>query len=381
MKTGESMDFSGRIIADIRKRSYNGIGFYPLLVFVTLYTDDFYRRHTDIAIPFGAMIAGICLFRLVHLTVFRWAKEFDERLNTYAFFTSMGLTSLIWGVWFAIVMGLQGEHNTKLLMAICTIGLCAGGSVAFVPSVRLAIFFNISMLVPAIVHIFIHKVNLPMATFTLIFCVYLTLLAYRSNREYRQALDNEQELLKKSEALVRLSRLDGLTSLFNRRYFNERFEQEWKQATRLSSPLTLMIADIDHFKRINDRYGHQAGDEYLKLTADIFKEVFKRGTDLVARYGGEEFVILLPNTDTDTAIRMAETLRQRMADICLVHQKRRITATISIGIATTTPLPHAAADRLIAKADNALYKAKHKGRNRAVVFSSSPAIAEADRSG
>ena len=159
--------------------------------------------------------------------------------------------------------------------------------------------------------------------------------------------------------LQRLSMLDGLTGIANRRRFDEALDVEWRRALRSGAPLSLLMIDIDAFKPYNDAHGHQAGDDCLCRVGAILSESLHRAGDLVARYGGEEFVVLLPETDREHAARIAEMLRERVAAGAPV--------TISVGVSTLVPELGGAAFVLIAEADAALYEAKRSGRNRVVV--------------
>jgi diguanylate cyclase (GGDEF)-like protein len=288
-------------------------------------------------------------------------------LNNAIFFTSVGITALIWGIGFALVMVLDGEYATKILMAIFTAGFCAGGVVAFIPNLRLAIFYNLTLLVPTIILMSVRQIDLPLAVAFLMFSVYMVFMANRGNREYWQALENEHLLMKKSDQLSVLSRIDGLTGLYNRRYFDECLDREWKKTSRLQTPPTAIICDIDYFKKINDQHGHQAGDEFLRQMATLLKTIFKRETDIVARFGGEEFIVLLTDTGPGQAFDLAEELRRRMATMRMPHKGTDIAATISIGIASASPGSDESRDALIARADEALYQAKREGRNRTIV--------------
>ena len=352
-----------RVIRDLKKRSTPGIVFYVLLAVLVLVSDDFYQRQPNISLGFLSSIIGICLFRLIHLPIYRWTDGTREKLNRAIFFASVVLTAIIWGVWFVRFMTLDGEHTAKLVMAICTAGLSAGGVVAFVPNLRLSVVFNFSMLVPTIVVMIVRQINLPLALSILLFSIYLVMVALRANREYWKALENELLLIEKTEELNTLSRIDDLTGLYNRRHFDERLDHEWKKAKRVQRPPTLLLCDIDHFKQINDQYGHQAGDEFLKLTASLLRTVFKRNTDLVARYGGEEFIVLMTDIAPGTAYALAEEMRRRMAEILMPYKGHNISATMSIGVASDTPA-NATRESLISRADSALYRAKQKGRNR-----------------
>lgn len=357
-----------RVYNDLKKRSTHGLAFYAVILIIILYANGFHARHPVFSLWFIASISGICIFRSVHLFLFKWTSESHATLNHAVFSLSVASTALIWGIFFARFMILGGEGPTQLLMAICTIGLSAGGVVAYLPSLRLAVAFNFCMLLPAPAFMAMQKTNMPLVLLIIMFSAYLVLMAFRANREYWNALRNEILLMKQSEELKALSRIDVLTGLYNRRYFDERFNRTWKRSMRHRLPLTLIICDIDHFKQVNDMYGHLAGDEFLKLTAKTLTEVFKRDTDLAARYGGEEFVVLLTDSDAKTAYAMAEVIRERMEDVVLIYDNKEIKTTVSIGIASVIPARAQDPDALMRDADQALYQAKQDGRNRTAVF-------------
>lgn len=167
------------------------------------------------------------------------------------------------------------------------------------------------------------------------------------------------------QELHRLSALDGLTNIANRRTFAQALEREWLRAMRQDTPLSALLIDIDYFKQYNDYYGHQAGDDCLKSIASALSLAVHRPTDVVARYGGEEFVILLPETDAAGAHAVAEKLQQIIATMAIPHEASAIgdAITMSIGICTLTPGRGEFSQRLIAGADQALYRAKAGGRN------------------
>ena len=172
------------------------------------------------------------------------------------------------------------------------------------------------------------------------------------------------------EMIQRLSYLDGLTGIPNRRRFDEILLKEWRRLMRSGKPLSIVMCDNDYFKLYNDTYGHQKGDQCLKEVASTLKTSLKRPDDLVARYGGEEFVVILPETDCAGAVKLAETLRSSIENLKLTHEKSSVShfVTISLGVSTTIPDPGDSPDRLISKADQALYQAKKEGRNRVMVF-------------
>ena len=174
-------------------------------------------------------------------------------------------------------------------------------------------------------------------------------------------------LLKRQTDLLRsLSFLDGLTGIANRRRFDDTMAREWRRCARSHLPLSLIILDVDHFKAYNDQYGHQAGDECLRIVAEVLAERARRPSDLVARYGGEEFVCLLPETDGSGATRVAEGFRAAVAERRIPHAQSPVApyVTISLGVATVIPSVESSPDRLAEMADQLLYRAKRSGRNR-----------------
>ena len=187
-------------------------------------------------------------------------------------------------------------------------------------------------------------------------------------------LQRSEALLKKANfELEKLVNIDGLTQVGNRRCFDDRLKMEWQRLSRDVQPISLILFDIDYFKLYNDLYGHQMGDACLTAIAQTVKQVLSRPADLVARYGGEEFVIILPNTDIQGALIVAEQIRIAITNLGIVHQSSSISdiVTISLGVASLLPNSKQEQATLIKQADTALYRAKQQGRNQSVVFSDS----------
>lgn len=167
--------------------------------------------------------------------------------------------------------------------------------------------------------------------------------------------------------IEKLATTDGLTGLFNHRVFQEKLSEELKKLSRYSEPSSLLLADIDFFKKINDTYGHPSGDLVLKEVSKIIREAI-RDIDIPARYGGEEFAAILPRTDSKGAMNIAERLRKAVMSTSFSSDTSSLKVTLSIGIATT-PSDAKTKEELIEKADEALYYAKNNGRNRSVLWS------------
>lgn len=173
-----------------------------------------------------------------------------------------------------------------------------------------------------------------------------------------------RQLENANRQLSELSRRDGLTGVHNRRHFEERYPELVQLASRHHQPLAVMLIDADHFKQLNDRHGHATGDECLRLIARSLNHVVSRSTDLVARYGGEEFVVVLPDTNSDGALAIAESVRSEVSQLTIPGNAPELHVSVSIGLVLCTPEPGEDGTRLISEADTALYRAKHNGRNR-----------------
>ncbi len=190
----------------------------------------------------------------------------------------------------------------------------------------------------------------------------------RLQQEIQQRHLVEAALQNANEELQRLAMLDGLTQVANRRRFDECLNKAWQILMRERLPLSLLMCDVDFFKRYNDSKGHQAGDECLQQVAQAMKHSVKRPADLVARYGGEEFVVVLPNTNAEGALLIAQKIQKSIQALALIHPASTISQyiTLSIGVSCTIPSPQFCPEALIAAADRALYQAKQLGRNRSV---------------
>jgi diguanylate cyclase (GGDEF)-like protein len=175
-----------------------------------------------------------------------------------------------------------------------------------------------------------------------------------------------QELNVAEQKMRVLATTDSLTGALNRRYFFERGQNELERALRYGHEMSMLILDIDHFKQVNDRFGHQAGDFVLGQLAEMAEQSI-RSTDLLGRYGGEEFIMILPETGLDEARAVAERMRQRVEGHTFVFDQQAIQITISIGISSWTN-PDIELDDLISRADRSLYAAKDAGRNRVGEF-------------
>ena len=176
-----------------------------------------------------------------------------------------------------------------------------------------------------------------------------------------------QELEEANHELEQKNTLDELTGLFNRRFYDQKIIAEYRRSKRNLTPLSLIIMDIDHFKVVNDTYGHLAGDQCLVWLSKYLKQ----SSDMVFSYGGEEFCVILPDTDEKGAIALAEDLRNNIEDQVCTHKDTQIRLTISSGVFTYIQQKDVQPEQIFTGADKALYQAKHNGRNQTQLYKDS----------
>lgn len=286
-----------------------------------------------------------------------------------------GLSGFAWGIGGLFV--LEASPLAMVVTITAIQAMVMGGALtlgAYLPS-----FFAYAL--PAMFPLVIALVmkggstNIVLALYSAIFLILMADIAKRLNHSLRQVwkLTFEKEYLlgeltKANEHQRVLANTDGLTGIANRRRFDDGLEQEFARFSRTNSPLSLLIIDVDHFKTYNDTYGHVAGDECLKLIANILNEQFNRASDMAARYGGEEFAVIMPDTDKIGALRQAELIRREIAKLNIQHAHSPTAAriTVSMGVVTLYGSDIREAKDLIAAADRCLYRAKADGRNRIV---------------
>jgi diguanylate cyclase (GGDEF)-like protein len=184
----------------------------------------------------------------------------------------------------------------------------------------------------------------------------------------RVRVRNQLLIKQKNDLLEKLVSIDGLTEIPNRRYLDENLSREWRKTKRSGIPLSVLLIDIDHFKRYNDTYGHRAGDDCLKNVAQVLVSQCDRGSDFIARYGGEEFAAVLPGIDQKAALEFAEKLRRAVFDLNIAHKASLDAAqiTVSIGVASTESACITSEQALLEQADLGLYAAKNAGRNQVI---------------
>jgi len=292
------------------------------------------------------------------------------------------LSAFLQGVgWLAL--GLYGAFNLEpyelIILFLFLFGMLGGSVATIYSSMFCFVAFNALTLLPLASMFFISE-RFDLQVIAVSSCLYFILTvrsvaqinalmwsSIEDRKKVKEAKRKTQELVDK---LFKLSTLDELTLVANRRGFNDTLEKEWKVAARKKRGISLLIIDVDYFKKFNDFYGHLDGDECLKKVAAILKLQAARAGDYVARYGGEEFSIILPDTSEDESLAMAKKICQAVLAAAIEHKTSKISdfLTVSVGVAHLIPSQQDHSQQLIKQADTALYAAKDTGRNCAVSF-------------
>ncbi|MCG8587727.1 MAG: GGDEF domain-containing protein [Proteobacteria bacterium] len=356
---------SPRHMVQLFKRNSLGLVIHIVLWCLLIFLGGLYQA--DRALSLGVLLVFMLLSaaRALHFALGPRLAESAPVLNYTLALIGLWAMALVWG---AVACYVASRPELEMLRGttfIVCAGIAAGGVNANSPDRLLAWGFAALLLLPAAAFMLVAPFpdrGLPLLM--LVYLIYLLVVAKNQNTAFWQAFANEQRLEEKTAELERLNEVDFLTGLYNRRCFDRALELEVRRAARSGESLSLLVLDVDHFKNVNDVHGHMAGDECLRAVARVFEGVVQRVTDTVARIGGEEFAVLLPQTRMDTALRLAERIRQDVAALLVPRTGTDIRFTISIGVATRKPEQSDGPEALLAAADAALYRAKNSGRDR-----------------
>jgi diguanylate cyclase (GGDEF)-like protein len=354
-----------RALIETNNRARAGIVVYPLLWLVVALTCGLWHIDSKLLMSATSLFVANSALRVLLGSRLESLTRTNFRL-AHALFVTLALwNGAQWGV-LCLLCTLKPELEAlKMPMIISGAGILAGGTMimAITPVVRVS--FPVLSIAPVVVALLARGTSqdLLLAALCIIFIFYVIGASGTVYRDYWSAAHSAELLKQRARELEVLSTTDTLTKLRNRLYFNLQFDSEWKRACRQHQSIAVLLIDIDHFKHINDTYGHAFGDFCLQQTANILASV-RRSGDIVARYGGEEFIIALPATTLEQARHIADNLLQGMHRLQVLHSGSRVPLTVSIGVAATTPKLPDEGFRLINEADDALYRAKNEGRDR-----------------
>jgi diguanylate cyclase (GGDEF)-like protein len=281
---------------------------------------------------------------------------------------SLFVPCVIWSALAGFSVQPGALHAAMAPLLFMVVGAATAGTIVLSIDATVRFWYPMTALLPTVAAMFLDSsgdhVLLGVMAVALIGYVFLATKVVHD--DYWAAVLARDLLEHRAADLETLSTTDSLTGLANRRHFEARFQQAWAQAVRDRTPLSLMLIDLDHFKRINDTHGHAAGDACLKAAAKSLIAAFPRRSDVVARWGGEEFVVLLAGTNAADAAPLAERVVRGMEGTLVPYERAAIRFSCSVGLASCVPTAEDAATDLILDADLALYAAKEQGRNRMV---------------
>ena len=386
----------------LRDRAYIYYVLYGscFLIFVSLYSGHFHYLFSSVSLYYdfcfftALMVAFIGAFTRRVLDTRRNMPKLDKALLAFIILYAVIAFLIVIDIYFYQWLVILGMPSTLIFLIAGIYGVSKRIPVAkyylLAISAYLLGLFMIAALNVGVVpyniftrYGFLLGSLIELVVFSLALGFQFKLLQEEKLHYQNKLLNAEQHTRKKLETFVqqrtamledanrelkRIAVLDGLTGLYNRRYFDDTLQREWKRQYRSGLPISLLMCDIDNFKQYNDTLGHQAGDDCIRTVAKIIDCTVGRASDTAARYGGEEFAVILPSTQTQGAYKIAEALKEALALQALSHPKSEgALVTMSFGVATLIPSCPAAAAELVAKADQALYLSKRAGRNRITV--------------
>ncbi len=351
---------------DLTNRAKSGIMTYLFVWLLIAFSYDLPNQHTTFFLINTLCLSLVFIARVSHFVAMRKVSD-----RSIGFFYQWLVVAILasaahWGGMTAWIL-YDPKLSALATMAMLTLpAFGLGGACTLSISSEIRTLYPMFMFVPILV-VLIYQggtENLLIAALMTFSMLYIFSSSRSSHNDYWEAITNHMVAEERAELMEKLSTTDPLTQLKNRMYFDNEFAREWKRSSRLKSPLSIIMVDLDHFKNINDNHGHMFGDECLRQVASTISGEVMRPSDCVARYGGEEFVILLPNTDETGAAIIANRMLKAVARIQLKAAGEPVSLTCSIGGATVVPNFRDDRADLIRRADTALYHAKNSGRNR-----------------
>lgn len=358
-------NFIQQMLMDLTIRARGGIAIYIAVWLITAIWSGIPQTSPSFFYLNTSLMAAIAVFRIINYKMIRCHYSNTKRMYSWLVFLILA-GALHWGILSAwIIFGSEFQSLYYPYMIILA-AFAIGGSAILSISKTIRILYPLFIFMPTFITGLLigGSENYVLATL-LIFSLFYVFEASRvSSEDYRNAIDSRREADEKAKQMEQLSITDQLTGLNNRMYFSKSYPKEWKRCSRLKIPLSILLVDLDHFKHINDSYGHIAGDECLRKVAKVMRSEIKRDTDVIARYGGEEFIIILPNQDLASSAEFAKKLVSNTAEIELIWEDKPILVTCSIGVASMIPDRNVDSELLLKAADDAMYQAKAQGRNQ-----------------
>jgi diguanylate cyclase (GGDEF)-like protein len=355
---------------DLTQRSKGGIIIYFVVWLITAIWGEIYRINPTFFIINTTLLLIIAALRSVHyVIVLKKGQANNKKLYT-ALIILILMGAFHWGIMSAMVIYNGDYPKLHYPYMILIASFAIGGTSVLSISKVISIFYPLLMFVPTLIvvgGIVGGSENHVLMVLALLSVLYVLETSRIAHNDYHQAIYSHRVAENRATEMEKLSITDPLTSLKNRLYFNEQYSFMWDYCRRHRTYLSLIMLDLDYFKKINDTFGHLVGDECLVKVSDVLSHEIRRSTDTVARFGGEEFIVLLPETELQIADKIAQKILKGVSEIEYQIDNQSIKINCSIGVACAIPTAENSKRELIVLADDALYQAKTNGRNQCFV--------------
>ncbi len=344
---------------DLDERTVYGTFIYLAAWMLIAWGVGFHSDHPRYFYLFTGLFTFLSISRVIYFKVFI-NKSPTNPYRNFIRHINILIPSFLFGLILALSMSTDSFSPLFLYVLMTVFALLSVGSVNFCPDKTLSYSFLFSLTAPALLAILLTETDKKIeGLMLLLYSVYMLFLSNRLSKEYITRISQQFEL-------EELNRQDGLTGLANRKYFDQSLNLSLKKHSRSQLPMSLLLIDIDYFKKINDSYGHATGDQVIIELANQLRMIFRRETDLVARIGGEEFAIILDNCAEEYASYIAETMRKKVKANTIKHDSASLSITVSVGVFTCTPKATTELETIYKLADKNLYTAKRSGRDKVI---------------
>jgi len=357
-----------RMADDFYSRSLIGPFFYLVSILITIGLSDFYQGQLwMLALPI-ALFTIIGVLRYAHKPPQPGAEPDEYRVWNRHQWYLVHAGAISWSSIVALTCAIELRANNAVIITMITnVAFSTAVSHSFAMHPRQARWCMVAFVLPPTLVYLFYAVELRSIGVTVcIYFLYLIMNVQRNAREYKTQIETEISLIQSKAEVAQLSLTDALTGLPNRRSYESTWNHIWRISARKTEVLALIMIDLDHFKRINDQYGHIGGDLCLQHFSTILRQHLRRESDVIARIGGEEFVIILPGATTELAYTMAENLREDLSDTPCQIDSFQVTLTASFGVGVVDWSVDRTPNDTFHRVDLACYQAKTEGRNKVV---------------
>lgn len=353
-------------LTDLTNRAKSGILTYLCIWLILAFGYDLLSKFPAFFLINTLFIVSFCVLRIAHFLILTRSKSPDIAFLHQWLVMTILLTAAHWGAMSGWILFDPKLAELRNIILVITPAFALGGACTLSISSEIRTLYPLFMCLPMVgTLIYVGGTEgFVFALLTVICLIYIFSSSKATHNDYWAAITNHLVAEERAELMEQLSTTDQLTQLKNRMYFDKEFSKEWRRCSRMNCPMSIIMIDLDHFKKLNDEFGHLFGDECLKKAAQAIQSEVARPADCVARYGGEEFIVLLPNTNSKGASNIGKRMLRAVSSLNFEVNGKTIKMTCSIGVSTTTPDFKQDRSSLIKEADSALYYAKEHGRNQ-----------------